>query len=275
MVFDRVTGARVAGLPNPLNAQAALYADSEILAQTEPGCCGSGVTLYDPNNLVEDQVIEPGYASNTVARRGQRLIEGDEYGRVQVWDLATNPARLLDYADLRVLTGHTGSEDIEIRGVWTDSIDNLVFAGSDWGNDQSRSASLPAFFVLELVEDPLTASITSPPNGATVSGTVTINMSAGNAQGGPTQFVLTLDNAATLASQSVSVLLGQGGDTFQAVYSAIPAGGVSHRQSPLRTKAGFSGFGKLRLAWRYPVAGGFRWSEPARLVRRLQSPWCR
>ena len=57
VVFDRVTGARVAGLPNPLNAQAALYADSEILAQTEPGCCGSGVTLYDPNNLVEDQVI--------------------------------------------------------------------------------------------------------------------------------------------------------------------------------------------------------------------------
>jgi hypothetical protein len=162
------------------------------------------VTLYDANTLVEDQVLEPTWASNTVARRGQRLIEGDEYGRVQVWDLAANPPRLLDYADLRVLTGHTGSEDIEIRGVWTDSIDNLVFAGSDWGNNQSRSASLPAFFVLELVEDPLTASITSPPSGATVSGTVTITMSAGNAQGAPTQFVLTLDNAATLASQSVS-----------------------------------------------------------------------
>src|SRR5207302_4231107 len=50
----------------------------------------------------------------------------------------------------------------------------------------------------------LTASITSPVNGATVSGTVTVSMAAGNAQGSPTQFVLKLDNATTLSSQSVS-----------------------------------------------------------------------
>src|SRR5207245_935888 len=37
---------------------------------------------------------------------------------------------------------------------------------------------------------PLSASITSPANGATVSGTVTVGMAAGNAQGSPTQFVL-------------------------------------------------------------------------------------
>src|SRR5439155_11530256 len=51
---------------------------------------------------------------------------------------------------------------------------------------------------------PLTASITSPVNGATVSGTATVSMAAGNAQGSPTQFVLKLDNATTLSSQSVS-----------------------------------------------------------------------
>src|SRR5205823_4224161 len=50
----------------------------------------------------------------------------------------------------------------------------------------------------------LTASISSPANGATVSGTVTVNMAAGNAQGSPTQFVLQLDSATTLSTQSVS-----------------------------------------------------------------------
>ncbi|HYE90108.1 MAG TPA: Ig-like domain-containing protein, partial [Terriglobales bacterium] len=50
----------------------------------------------------------------------------------------------------------------------------------------------------------LTAAITSPANGATVMNTVTVNMSAGNAQGSPTQFVLKLDNGATLSSQSVA-----------------------------------------------------------------------
>src|SRR5205807_441461 len=51
---------------------------------------------------------------------------------------------------------------------------------------------------------PLTASTTSPPSGATVSGIVTVNMAAGNAQGSPTQFVLQLDNATTLSTQSVA-----------------------------------------------------------------------
>src|SRR5207248_3334496 len=50
----------------------------------------------------------------------------------------------------------------------------------------------------------LTASITSPASGATVSGTVTVNMAAGNASGSPTQFLLKLDSATTLSSQSVS-----------------------------------------------------------------------
>src|SRR5207244_3231912 len=50
----------------------------------------------------------------------------------------------------------------------------------------------------------LTASITSPAGGTTVSGTVTVTMAAGNAQGSPTQFQLQLDNATTLSTQSVT-----------------------------------------------------------------------
>ena len=51
---------------------------------------------------------------------------------------------------------------------------------------------------------PLTAAITNPFNGSTISNTVPVNMAATNAQGTPTQFVLTLDNTTTLSSQSVS-----------------------------------------------------------------------
>ena len=50
----------------------------------------------------------------------------------------------------------------------------------------------------------LGAAITSPANGATVSGTVTVNMTASNIQGTPTQFVLKLDNTTTLYNQSVT-----------------------------------------------------------------------
>jgi hypothetical protein len=50
---------------------------------------------------------------------------------------------------------------------------------------------------------PLGAAITSPANGATVSGTVTINMSASNVQGAPTTFVLQTGST-TISNQSVS-----------------------------------------------------------------------
>ena len=51
----------------------------------------------------------------------------------------------------------------------------------------------------------LGAAITSPVNGATVSGTsVGVTMTATNAQGSPTSFVLKVDNGATIFSQSVA-----------------------------------------------------------------------
>jgi len=42
------------------------------------------------------------------------------------------------------------SEDIEIRSLWIDGYDDLVLAGSSWGNPTSRSPYLPSFFVLRL-----------------------------------------------------------------------------------------------------------------------------
>src|SRR5205823_9012572 len=66
----------------------------------------------------------------------------------------------------------------------------------------------------------LAASITSPATGMTVSGTVTVSMSASNAQGSPTQFLLKQDNATTLSSQSVA------GNTATASWNTtgVPAG---------------------------------------------------
>ena len=49
----------------------------------------------------------------------------------------------------------------------------------------------------------ITASIGSPANGATVTGTVNVQMGASNIQGTPTHFLLKLDNATTLSNQAV------------------------------------------------------------------------
>jgi hypothetical protein len=156
VVFDRKSGNRVFGITNPPAlggglGVVSLYVDRNLLVQTTPGCCGLGIFIYDPNTFTLDQVIGRHF-TNTVVRSDRWLIAGNEGGQVDVFDLRQNPSPLLSSADLRQLTGHTGSEDIEIRALWKDNFDNLIFAGSSWGNDQSRSPSLPSFFVLELVK---------------------------------------------------------------------------------------------------------------------------
>jgi hypothetical protein len=123
VVFDRASGDRLAGIPGGLN----LYADGQILVQTIPGCCGPGISLYDPETLALEQFIARPF-TNTVVRRGRWLIAGNEGGQVDVFDLQQNPSPFVSSADLRQLTGHTGSEDIEIRALWADEHDNLLFA---------------------------------------------------------------------------------------------------------------------------------------------------
>jgi hypothetical protein len=105
--------------------------------------------LVDPQTLEQQQFISWG-AANCVERSGKTLVVGTESGRVDLFDLGQNPSPHLDGVNLRTLTGHTGAEDIEIRALWMDNRDNLIFAASSWGNDQSRGPTLPSFFVLEL-----------------------------------------------------------------------------------------------------------------------------
>lgn len=158
VVFHQRTGARVGSVPTPFDvwghpAQPNLYVSGALLAQTVPGCCGAGIFLYDAGSLQLQQFI-PRRFTNTVTRSGRWLIAGNEGGQVDVFDLSRTPSPLVSTIDLRAVTGHTGSEDIEIRALWTDGSDNLIFAGSSWGNEQSRRPSLPSFFVLELTPTP-------------------------------------------------------------------------------------------------------------------------
>ncbi len=155
VVYDRKTGDRLGGLANPLDirgqpSQVELYVDHKYLARTIAGCCGFGVLLNNAKTLAQGPTVEARSSTNVIERRGRWLIGGSEGGQVDVYDLRKAPAPLVSSLDLRTLTGHTGVEDIEIRALWTDHFDNLIFAGSSWGNDQSRGPDLPAFFVLEL-----------------------------------------------------------------------------------------------------------------------------
>jgi hypothetical protein len=154
VIYDRRTAQPVFALPNPVDifgrlASPHLVVDHNYLFRTIPGCCGDRVEIFDAHTFERVQDVIRA-AANTVIRRGRWLIIGDESGMVSLWDIAVNPAAFIETIDLRQITGHTGSEDIEIRALWSDPHDNLVFAASSWGNDSSRGPNLPAFFVLEL-----------------------------------------------------------------------------------------------------------------------------
>lgn len=113
-----------------------------------PGCCGVNVVIYDQLSLAPSSILFRNFVDDVV-RRGHFLFGGTEAGEVIVWDLqqlASPP--VVSEVNLRTLTGHNGGEDIEIRGIWSDEHDDLVFAASSWGNDLSRGLDLPSFFLL-------------------------------------------------------------------------------------------------------------------------------
>ena len=156
VAYDRSSGAQLGSIPNPpdLLGQVGtvnLYVHSDILMQTIPGCCGSGLYMYDAESLEFLGWIPRPFANTAVVLRSGLLAIGTEAGTVEVFDISNPSApQLVTSADLRQLTGHTGPEDIEIRSLWEDKQTGQIYAGSSWGNDVSRGPSLPAFFVLEL-----------------------------------------------------------------------------------------------------------------------------
>src|SRR5262249_23362682 len=119
---------------------------------TSPGCCGKGIAVYDTGTMQKVQFINR--AANTVAGTEERglslLVAGSETGVVDLYRRDRSGYRLVSTADLAALTGFDQPEDIELRALWVDSLDNLVFAASSWGNDRSRGPSLPSLFSLEI-----------------------------------------------------------------------------------------------------------------------------
>jgi len=151
VVFDRVTGAAVATIPYPrvqlgTVGQPSLYLNGTSLMETVPGCCGFGINVIKVPGFVEsDFISEPN--TNAVVAVQDGFWSGMETGEIGFFDSQNH---LVQKLNLRTFTGHTGVEDIEIRSLWADGFDDLVFAASSWGNDASRSPTLPAFFVLRL-----------------------------------------------------------------------------------------------------------------------------
>lgn len=128
-----------------------LYADGQILAAVYPGCCGQGVTLYDPVSFERQQFISSS-VPNAVARSNQTLIVGTELGRMELYDLSLKPSPRLHMFDARQFTGlTTPGEILEIRSIWKDDVDNLIFAATSWANREG-TPWVPTFFVFELTD---------------------------------------------------------------------------------------------------------------------------
>lgn len=154
VVYNRTSGNRVGTVANPttvLNTTGfpSLFAFSNNLFQTVPGCCGANVQVTANQNLTTTKIVNQSY-SNAVTLNTKGLVIGDEAGKVSLYKFSNSAINFQKSLDLRQLTNHTGSEDIEIRSVWSDGNDNLVFAASSWGNSSSQSPSLPSLFVLEI-----------------------------------------------------------------------------------------------------------------------------
>jgi len=151
-VFDRRDLQFLGAIPHSAGGSTSVAVWQDFVYLTTPGCCGIGIDIYDAPTLKRLQFINR--STNTVAgtkRKGvPLLVGGTEAGFVDLYMLGTEGYQLVSTANLRELTGFNGSEDIEIRSLWVDGLDNLIFAGSSWGNDESRSPELPSFFALEI-----------------------------------------------------------------------------------------------------------------------------
>jgi hypothetical protein len=150
--FDRRTQQFVAAIPNPGHPGVVVNTWQNDIFVTNPGCCGYGIGVYDGNSQSPVQFITR--TTNTVAgtvRKGMTLlIGGSETGCVDLYLRNQDSYKLVSSVNLPVETGFTRPEDIEIRALWVDGVDNLIFAASSWGNDRTRGPDLPSFFIMEI-----------------------------------------------------------------------------------------------------------------------------
>jgi len=152
LVFDRENLKPLGSIRHLPGQSTRVAVWHDFVYLTTPGCCGAGIDILDALTLNRMQFINrPTNIVAGIKRKGvPLLIGGTEAGSVDLYMLDREGYQLVSTANLREQTGFTGSEDVEIRSLWVDGLDNFVFAASSWGNDESRSSQLPSFFVLEI-----------------------------------------------------------------------------------------------------------------------------
>jgi hypothetical protein len=150
--FDRRTNRFLGSITNPARPGAVINTWQNHVFITNPGCCGAGIAVYDADIRTGIQFIPR--STNTVAgidRKGiPLLVGGSESGSVDLYKNEAGIYNLIGSVNLPLQTGLMGPEDIEIRSLWVDGLDNLIFAASSWGNDHTRGPDLPSFFILEI-----------------------------------------------------------------------------------------------------------------------------
>jgi hypothetical protein len=150
--FDRRTNRFLGAITSPARPGAVINTWQNHVFITNPGCCGAGIAVYDGDIRTGIQFIPR--STNTVAgidRKGiPLLVGGSESGSVDLYKNEAGLYNLIGSVNLRLQTGLMRPEDIEIRALWVDGLDNLVFAASSWGNDDTRGPDLPSFFILEI-----------------------------------------------------------------------------------------------------------------------------
>lgn len=147
IVYDLATGNRVGSMDSPPGG---LNIRGTKLMVTHGGCCGPIPQFFNTITFAEEHPDLVRYANDAVQTE-DGFIGGNEGGIVQIVNFSNPYGEIVSEVSLRHETGHTGMEDIEVRALWKDDYDNLIFAGSSWGNDQSRGPHLPSFFVLEVI----------------------------------------------------------------------------------------------------------------------------
>lgn len=174
--------------------------------------------------------------------------------------------------DLRAITGHTGSEDIEIRALWSDAYDNLVFAGSSWGNDQSRGTNLPAFFILELNTSPIihappVSVVTSPRREAgfavTALGAAPLSYQwqrDGTNLAGQTNAQLPVTSATVSNVGAYRVLVGNSYGTNASPSASLSLLSLTHTGAPVLNLVGSVG-GNYRLEYQDNLQSAVSWSN--------------
>jgi len=181
LVFNRQDMQLAGMISNPSGGQVNISTFGSFIYLTTPGCCGAGIIVYDANTMNFVQYIPR--STNTVAgvsRRGRSfLVGGSEAGAVDLYSFDGYIYSLISTADLPMLTGFNHPEDIEIRSLWVDGLDNLVIAASSWGNDQSRGPTLPSVFILEISDQTPRCAPVLPIRGRSLQGAILSRINCG------------------------------------------------------------------------------------------------